>query len=388
MADETEVLVEDAGVLASLERENVDLQITTAKRFPRSIESFQRNALTLATLDEDTARSMYYRLPRDGKFIEGGSVRLAEICATCWGNAQIGARIVDIGERMLTAQAAAWDMENNLRISVEIRRGIINKFGKRYNDDMIRTTANAAMSIAFRNAVFRIVSPALVKSILEKAKETSLGRNLSMAQKRENALKALGEYGANEKDILKVLNRKGMADVGVEELITLQGMYTAMKEGETTWAEILDSQPKTEEEIAASLRTSMDEQAGTKVAADTKQARTRTAPKPARPTPPPPPPPQPEPDPEPEAASAESDEPEIAPDPEPQPQQQAQPAIDLNARLQDAAQDDLMDLGIAAGLNPSALRKYVFEHFQKSVQDLTVGEGTKLGAMLRKLMEG
>ena len=67
------------GTLSVLSRAEIDVQITTAKRYPRSVTAFRREAEEMATLDEETAGSMFYVLPRAGKNIEGPSVRLAEI---------------------------------------------------------------------------------------------------------------------------------------------------------------------------------------------------------------------------------------------------------------------------------------------------------------------
>ena len=42
----------------------LDVQISTAKAYPRSIAKFQKDALTFATVDEETAGSMFYVLPK------------------------------------------------------------------------------------------------------------------------------------------------------------------------------------------------------------------------------------------------------------------------------------------------------------------------------------
>lgn len=258
---------QEVGTLATLSKAELDIQIATAKRYPRSIQKFQREALALATLDEETAKSCYYRVPRDGKFIEGGSIRLAEICGSAWGNNHIGARVVDIDQKNVTAQAIAWDLEKNFKVVVEIRRGIVNRYGKTYTDDMIRTTAQAAMSVALRNAIFRIVSPALVKTVLAKAKEVSLGKSHSMEQKREAAFKAMASVGAKPAEIFRVLGKRGLEDVDVDDLINLNGMFTAIKDGETSWTTILEefdrAQPRTEAEVDRDLKknfkTDMDD---------------------------------------------------------------------------------------------------------------------------------
>src|SRR6185436_14130544 len=92
MATATEVLdYEDVtgsplSVLETQTRGEIDMQISTAKKWPRSIKKFKETAAEMATLDEDTAAACIYALPRDGKTIEGPSARLAEIILSAWGN--------------------------------------------------------------------------------------------------------------------------------------------------------------------------------------------------------------------------------------------------------------------------------------------------------------
>jgi len=46
-----------------LNEAEVNLQVATAKRFPRSITKFTEEAMQLVTLDEATASSCFYTLP-------------------------------------------------------------------------------------------------------------------------------------------------------------------------------------------------------------------------------------------------------------------------------------------------------------------------------------
>lgn len=224
----------EGGALGALNRSEIDVQIVTAKRYPRSIVAFRRQALEMATLDEETAGSMFYTLPRSGKTIEGPSVRLAEVVGSAWGNLRYGARVLELGEKFLTAQGACFDLEKNIAIQVEVRRRITDKQGRRYNDDMLTVTANAACSIALRQAVFKVVPFAYVKPIYEEAKLVSIGKTLTMEQRRTRALEWFSKVGAGELKVLALLGRKGVEDITVEDLVTLQGLKTAIKDGDTT----------------------------------------------------------------------------------------------------------------------------------------------------------
>ena len=56
---ELEVIAPSA--LESIERANVDIQISTARKYPRKLGIVKQRMLNLATLDEETAASCFYR---------------------------------------------------------------------------------------------------------------------------------------------------------------------------------------------------------------------------------------------------------------------------------------------------------------------------------------
>lgn len=232
----------------------LDVQIMTAKRFPRSVVQFKKECEALATIDQETAASMYYRLKRrsggsdgDQKNIEGPSVRLAEIVANTWTNLHVGARQMEVSktDRVARSQSVAWDLERNVRVGVEVSRRIIGKNGNQYSEDMIGVTQAAALSIAFRNSVFKVVPFAYVKDIFEKCKEVSIGKGLTMAQRREIALKGYALHKVTEAQLLEYLDRKGWDDVTVDDFIELRGLLTAIKDGDTTAKEAFSTQEKT-----------------------------------------------------------------------------------------------------------------------------------------------
>lgn len=135
----------------------VDVQVSTARRFPRSITQFVHSATEMATLTPEIAASCVYAIPRDGKTIEGPSARLAEIVASAWGNLRIQAGATSDDGRFVVARGEAWDVQTNVAIGFEVKRKITNRGGATFSDDMIVVTGNAAASIALRNAVFKTV---------------------------------------------------------------------------------------------------------------------------------------------------------------------------------------------------------------------------------------
>ncbi len=188
------------------ERANIDIQVSTAKQYPRSISRCANNAVAIATMDKETAQSCGYALPRGGKPITGPSVHLAKIIAQQYGNLRAEAKVVEITDRQVVSRGTAWDLENNYAVSFEVRRSIVGKGGNRYSDDMITVTGNAANSIAYRNAIFGIVP----KSITDKAYKAAqhmitgdLSSEEKLIKRRDGAIKHfIDTYGITEEEVM------------------------------------------------------------------------------------------------------------------------------------------------------------------------------------------
>lgn len=244
--------IDGASALMALNKSEIDTQIATAKRWPRSVVQFKQNCMELACLDEETAASMFYVLPRGGKKIEGPSARLAEVVGSSWGNMRYGARIVSTDDKFVTAQGACFDLEKNIAMTVEVKRRITDKNGKRYNDDMIQVTANAACSIALRQAIFKVIPFALVKPVYEQARQCSIGKADSMDSRRHRAVEWFVKAGATQEQVLAAIDRKGIEDITVDDLVTLTGLRTAIKDGESTIEEALGPVPDTKAKVRKS----------------------------------------------------------------------------------------------------------------------------------------
>ena len=72
----------------------VNTQVATAKQYPRNIKQIIATVTDYVTMDLETAASCTYSKPQGGKFIEGESIRLAEIMAAEWGNLAIEVGLV------------------------------------------------------------------------------------------------------------------------------------------------------------------------------------------------------------------------------------------------------------------------------------------------------
>lgn len=222
----------DVGAISALARSEVEAQLDAAHKYKRSIGKFRQDALTMATLSVEVAESCIYSLPRGGKNIAGPSVRLAEICASAWGNIHVAARVVGAEEKEIIAMGGAWDLEKNFRYSVETRRRITNKHGRRYDDDMITVTGNAAASIAKRNAIFGVIPKAYVDDLYQRVRAVAVGDASTLVDKRAKILERLAKMGVDESRVLNALGVRAVQDIGLDELEVLIGHGTAIKNGD------------------------------------------------------------------------------------------------------------------------------------------------------------
>lgn len=205
--------------------------IQAAKTYPRSVKKFLAAAEAMATVSQDMAAMCMYTLPRGGKQITGPSVRLAEICASAWGNLDFGARIIREEDKYVVAMGFAHDLQMNTRCAFEIRRRITDKYGKRYNDDMITMTVNAAQSIALRNAIFRVVPKALVEIIYTAARKVAVGDQKTLGDRRLAMVDHFTKLGVSVERIAAAVNKPSVEDMDGEDLLTLRGLANALKDG-------------------------------------------------------------------------------------------------------------------------------------------------------------
>lgn len=236
----TEPEIVETSALQAVTEAEISQAIATAKRFPRDIRRSVDRARQLATSSVEVAEECHYSLPRDGKNIEGPSVRFAEILAGCWGNCRAGARVLDTAGSEVVAQGVFVDCESNTQTFKEVRRRLTDRYGRRYSPDMIGTTANAAASVAYRNAVLAGVPKALWLPAYEAALKAIAqgGPDLSLAQRRQRALRWFEARGADAEAVLQVLDVEKVSDIGSEQLTRLTGIKNAILDESTTVEEV------------------------------------------------------------------------------------------------------------------------------------------------------
>lgn len=254
----------------AVERANVDSQVATAKRYPRDIRRSIDNSVVMATMNQETAQSCSYALPRGGKPITGPSVHLAKIIVSNWGNMRTEAKVVQITDKQVISRGTCWDLETNVASAFEVRRSIIGKNGQRFSDDMITVTGNAANSIAYRNAVFAVIPKAITDRVYYAAQKIITG-DLSDYDKllkvRTGVLNNFkNNYGITEEEVVKMCGKQTANQIGADEISMLMGTIQALKDEDTTVDELMkpirESKEAKKDAMKKAISTSVDETTG------------------------------------------------------------------------------------------------------------------------------
>ena len=219
------------------DKATIDVQIATAKAFPRNIKRATESAIAIAAMDQETAQTCTYSVPRGGKAITGPSVHLAKIIAQVWGNMRIEAKVIGVDSKNVTCQAVAFDLESNVAMKVEVKRSILTRSG-RMNEDMIVVTGNAGNSIALRNAIFAVVPKAVTDKVYREAMKAITGdiSNETKFLKRKKAVfdGLKNTYGLTEAEILSAVGKAAIDHITGDDLVVLIGIGQAIKDGDTT----------------------------------------------------------------------------------------------------------------------------------------------------------
>lgn len=227
----------------AVERANVDSQVATAKQYPRNLMRSVNNSIAMATMDYNTAQSCGYALPRGGKPITGPSVHLAKLVVSNFGNIRAEAKVVQITDKQVISRGTCWDLENNVATAFEVRRSIVGKGGKRFSDDMITVTGNAANAIAYRNAVFSVIPKAVIDKVYQAAQHFITG-DLSDEEKlvarRKKCLDFFkDEYGITEEEVVMLCGKQTVNQIKADQIALLLGITQSLVDGDTTVDELM-----------------------------------------------------------------------------------------------------------------------------------------------------
>lgn len=262
-------VVSDQQRMDLVEKAAVDVQVSTAKAYPRDVKRVMTNSIALATMNYETAQACSYALPRGNKPITGVSVHLARILAQQYGNIRAEAKVVEITDKQVVSRGTAWDLENNYAVAFEVRRSIWGKYG-RFTDDMITVTGNAANAIAYRNAVLSIIPKGITDAAYKAAQEVITGDisdQTKLIKRRKAAIDHFkDQYAITEDEVIKLVGKNTVNQIDANAIAVLIGIQQSLKDGDTTVGELMkEIRKETIEEKKEKLKAKNEKERDNKV---------------------------------------------------------------------------------------------------------------------------
>lgn len=180
------------------------------------------------------AEQAMYAYPRGGQVVTGPSIRLAEVLAQSWGNVDCGVREISQSNGVSVAEAYAIDLESNTRITkiFHVKHERHTKKGKQLLTDprdIYELVANQG-SRRMRACILAIIPGDVIDAAVEKCKNTLTNGKEPMQDRIRKMVIALDEQGIKIEHIEKRLGHK-LDSIIESELITLRGIYKALKDG-------------------------------------------------------------------------------------------------------------------------------------------------------------
>lgn len=253
--------------MAAKAKAEVEARYTIALHRPRSFEQ-ARDTILAACERPEFAKGALYRKPvGGGKTVDGLSIRFAEEALKAMTNICTDAMIVWDDEEKRQIRVTVTDLETNTTYTDEIlisktveRRALKDgqeKLGERLNsygdkvfivaatEDDMANKVNAAKSKIIRNNGLRLVpqdileeAEALIWHTLEKGGADSKAEVKKICD-------AFSAIGVKPKDLERYLGHT-LDSISPKELVGLRGIYTAIKDQETTWKAVMEqATPKT-----------------------------------------------------------------------------------------------------------------------------------------------
>lgn len=248
--------------VAATARAQVEARYLMSERHPRDWDVVREKWLKECSRPT-LAEVGIWRLPRGGKTLEGPSIRLAEVALRCMTNVFPESKTIfdDAEKRILLISVT--DLEANLTYSREVvvektmerktlRQGQtpisqrINSVGEvtyrveRTPDDLL-AACGAAESKALRVLALRLFPGDILDEGMQRIREVlRAGVRADPDAAKKKLLAAFGEMGVKA-DQLKMYVGHDLDGLSPAEHEELRATYAVLRDGEATWADILEA---------------------------------------------------------------------------------------------------------------------------------------------------
>ena len=291
-----------AFAMAAAQKATVEARYKMALARPRDLDIVRQAMLKDANRSSFARVAIYHKPVGNG--VEGPSIRFVEAAIRNMTNILTETTTISEDDERRVIRVAVSDLETNTYFSQDVTvtktverkklpagekpiRVRTNSNGQptyiiHATDDDILNKQNALISKAVRTLGLRLIPGDLVDEALWHVRQTMAkedAQNPDMAKNR--IIDAFNSLGVSVEALKDYVGHE-LSSLDPNELQTLRSIYSAIKDGETSWKAVMDD--KTEKEAAAS-------KGGAK--AEPATATKKTAPRQAKPAPAPAPEPEP-----------------------------------------------------------------------------------------------
>jgi len=210
--------------------QEVQASIICAMKYPRS-EEVCRDSIINACKRQGLAEVAQYVYPKGGTKVTGPSIRLLEESARLWGHIAYGWRIIQETAKGATVQTYAWDMQANIRTTIEFYVEYLwksNNQYKRIEDPREQYEHVANMSARRVRACLQKIVPAYV--IDEAIDQCDRTLNATATVDSKKLLEEFGKFGVNQAMIEKRIGHN-LDVLNQQEYINLRKVYSTIRDG-------------------------------------------------------------------------------------------------------------------------------------------------------------
>lgn len=261
--------------MAAKQKAMVEAKYMMALARPRDLDKVRQDMLKDARRPNFANVAIYHK-PVGNKGVEGPSIRFVEAAIRNMKNIDIeSSTISEDGERRII-RVEVTDLESNTTYSQEVTvtktiersklpqgekpiRVRTNSFGKPVyilhgTDDDILNKQNALISKAVRTLGLRHIPGEIVDEALFCIRQTMAqqdAQNPDMAKNR--IIDAFAQIGVQVEQLKEYVGHE-LSALDPSELQTLRAIYSAIKDGETSWKAVMDDKAEKEAEAKAAKK--------------------------------------------------------------------------------------------------------------------------------------
>lgn len=252
-----------SSAIAAREKAAVEARFLVALHRPRNPDLARTRLLARCAAPLFAEVAEYSKPVGGGKKARGASIRMMEEIARNWQNIDIQATVVFDDRERRTITVTATDLESNYSGSVDVMlektverrapRSGDEVLGSRVNsngetvyriaadEDAFLVKQNANIAKARRECIRAIVPGDLVDEAMAKCAETRRSEvRIDPAAARKRLADAFYAIGVMPDQLCEFLGKPSLEAVTEAEIEYLRAIYAGMKDGEATWADVME----------------------------------------------------------------------------------------------------------------------------------------------------